>query len=230
MQCPLEASPRKHFHIAEFDLWVRTYNPSQIELTDSQHSWLSHLMRRCPSDYNGTPIVFIDAPQPTRMTFTEERTETAIRDLFIEECRQKAWGAACNADWIGKQMDELMAQYQKLKDEDAALDAEIEELESALDSHTKDNRDKVQGATGASRQAREHNAGAWSERHGSSTDHAEPLRQHRDQPGVGEACGGVGVERNPRLLELYLPDLIPSLMHRRRSSATILHLDPAMRL
>ncbi len=75
------------------------------------------------------------------MTFTDDE-QKLHRDLFIEECRQKAWGAACNADWIGKQMDELMAQYQKLKDEDAALDAEIKALETALDGHTKDNRDK----------------------------------------------------------------------------------------
>src|SRR5215471_15225715 len=48
------------------------------------------------------------------MTFSEEQQQRA-RDLFIEECRQNAWGAACNADWIGKQHDELLAQYEKLK-------------------------------------------------------------------------------------------------------------------
>jgi hypothetical protein len=45
------------------------------------------------------------------MTFSEEQQQRA-RDLFIEECRQKAWGAACNADWIGKQQDELLAQFE----------------------------------------------------------------------------------------------------------------------
>ena len=50
------------------------------------------------------------------MTFSEEQQQRA-RDLFIEQCRQKAWGAACNADWIGKRHDELLAQYEKLKKE-----------------------------------------------------------------------------------------------------------------
>ncbi len=74
-------------------------------------------------------------------TFTDDQ-QKQHREAFIHECRQKAWGAACNAEWIGKQTDELMADYQKLKDEDAAAEAEIKTLETALDSHTKDNRDK----------------------------------------------------------------------------------------
>jgi hypothetical protein len=76
------------------------------------------------------------------MTFTAEQ-QKRHRDAFIDECHQKAWGAACNADWIGKQMDELMAQYEKLNDEDAAVDAEIKTLKAAPDFHTKDNRDKL---------------------------------------------------------------------------------------
>ncbi len=64
------------------------------------------------------------------------------RKTFIEECRQKAWGVACHAEWIGKQLDEGMAQYQKLKGDDAALLAEITNLSVALNSHTKDNREK----------------------------------------------------------------------------------------
>ena len=75
------------------------------------------------------------------MTFTEEQ-QKRHRNAFIEECRQAAWSASCRADWIGKQLDKLMAEYQKLKDEDGRLADEFGTLERALDSHTKDNRDK----------------------------------------------------------------------------------------
>jgi hypothetical protein len=47
-------------------------------------------------------------------TFTDKQ-QKAHRAAFIEECKQKAWGAACNADWIGKQVDEMLANYKKLK-------------------------------------------------------------------------------------------------------------------
>jgi len=75
------------------------------------------------------------------MTFTEKQ-QKEHRAAFITECRQKAWGAACNAEWIGKQMDELMAQYTKMQEEDGSLEGEIKTLEAALDSHTKDNREQ----------------------------------------------------------------------------------------
>ena len=42
------------------------------------------------------------------MTF-EDFQQTEHRIIFIQECRQKAWGAACHAEWISKQMDDLMA-------------------------------------------------------------------------------------------------------------------------
>jgi chromosome segregation ATPase len=77
----------------------------------------------------------------TEPTFTEAEQQKH-RTAFIHECRQKAWGAACNAEWIGTQMDELMAQYTKMQEEDRGLEAEFKTLETALDSHTKDNRDK----------------------------------------------------------------------------------------
>ena len=60
-------------------------------------------------------------------TFNGEQQEHH-RKAFIEDCHQKAWGAACNADWIGKQSDELTSQYEKLQKEDADLDAEIERV------------------------------------------------------------------------------------------------------
>jgi len=74
-------------------------------------------------------------------TFTNDQQQKH-RAAFIEECRQKAWGAACHAEWIGKQLDTMMAEFEKLKAEDAKLASEIHGLELAIDSHTKDNRDK----------------------------------------------------------------------------------------
>jgi hypothetical protein len=50
------------------------------------------------------------------MTFSKEQQQHA-RKLFIEECRQKALGAACDADFISKQHDKLMGDYEKLKRE-----------------------------------------------------------------------------------------------------------------
>ena len=75
------------------------------------------------------------------MTFTDKQQKDH-RAAFIHESRQKAWGAACNADWIAKSLDELMAQYKKLQEDDRTLEADIKELEGALDSHTVDNRNK----------------------------------------------------------------------------------------
>jgi chromosome segregation ATPase len=75
------------------------------------------------------------------VTFTS-RQQKEHRQTFIDDCRQKAWGAACHADWIGKQLDTLVEDYGKLKAEDEKLDAEIKTLETAVDAHTKENRDK----------------------------------------------------------------------------------------
>jgi Skp family chaperone for outer membrane proteins len=73
-------------------------------------------------------------------TFTNEQQELH-RDQFIKECRQKAWGAACHADWISTGLDKILAEFTKLSEENAKLGEEIKTLETALDSHTKDNRD-----------------------------------------------------------------------------------------
>jgi hypothetical protein len=43
------------------------------------------------------------------MTFSKEQQQHARR-LFIEECRRKAWSSNCNAAYIAKRFDELMAQ------------------------------------------------------------------------------------------------------------------------
>jgi flagellar capping protein FliD len=74
-------------------------------------------------------------------TFTEEQ-QKKHRAAFIEDCHQKAWGAACHAEWISIQLDKLVEDAGKLQAEDKKLDAEIKALETAVDSHTKDNRDK----------------------------------------------------------------------------------------
>jgi hypothetical protein len=47
------------------------------------------------------------------MTFTDAPQERHP-EVFMQECRQKAWAAACHADWISKTLDELLGQYQKL--------------------------------------------------------------------------------------------------------------------
>jgi uncharacterized protein YlxW (UPF0749 family) len=62
--------------------------------------------------------------------------------MFIKDCRQEAWGAACHANWIGGQLDKLIEDYGKLQADDEKLEGEIKVLETAIDSHTKDNRDK----------------------------------------------------------------------------------------
>jgi hypothetical protein len=75
------------------------------------------------------------------MTF-KEKEQTARREAFIKDCRQKAWSAACHADWISKNLDELVTQYQKLQEDDRTLENEIKAAELALDAHTVDNRNK----------------------------------------------------------------------------------------
>lgn len=67
------------------------------------------------------------------------------RVAFVTECRQKAWGALCNADYIGKELDKLVAAYEKLRAEDAALGKELEAAEGLPDAHTYDNRMKRKG-------------------------------------------------------------------------------------
>jgi len=66
----------------------------------------------------------------------------------MEECRQKAWSASCNADYISKHFDKMMGEYEKLKREDAEHDAEITALDAAPDYHSKDNREKRKALEG----------------------------------------------------------------------------------
>jgi hypothetical protein len=75
------------------------------------------------------------------MTFTEKQ-QTEYRKEFIRECRQKAWGAACHADWISKGLDEALAHYTKIKQQDGELETKTKELETAVDYHTVENRNK----------------------------------------------------------------------------------------
>jgi chromosome segregation ATPase len=75
------------------------------------------------------------------MAFTVEE-QKRHRDSFIHDCHQKAWGAACHANWIGTQLDKLIEDYGKLKEEDAKLVIEINTLAASIDEHTKVNRDK----------------------------------------------------------------------------------------
>jgi len=75
------------------------------------------------------------------MTFTPIQQDKH-RKAFIDECRQKAWGAACHAEWIGKQIDGLSSEYERLGAQQQAIADEIKTLKGAIDSHTKDNREK----------------------------------------------------------------------------------------
>jgi hypothetical protein len=75
------------------------------------------------------------------MTFTTAQQKTH-RKAFIDECRQKAWGAACHADWVSQGIDELLKSYEKLQAEDCELEANIKTSEAAVDYHTVDNREK----------------------------------------------------------------------------------------
>jgi hypothetical protein len=78
------------------------------------------------------------------MTFTKPE-QTKHRKAFIDECRQKAWGAACHADWIAKSLEGLTDHYEKLQAEDRALDESIKAADNATDYHTVENRNKRKG-------------------------------------------------------------------------------------
>jgi hypothetical protein len=78
------------------------------------------------------------------MTFTETQ-QREHRKAFIQECRQKAWGALCHAEWISKNLDDLLALYQKFQAEDAGLADQIKEAETAIDYHTVESRNKRKG-------------------------------------------------------------------------------------
>jgi chromosome segregation ATPase len=78
------------------------------------------------------------------MIFTDDQ-QKEHREAFIRECRQKAWGARCHADWVSTGLDKILAEYEKLKAEDVRHVAEIKKLEGALDHHTADNRAKRKG-------------------------------------------------------------------------------------
>ena len=91
-------------------------------------------------------------------TFTKSE-QTAHRKAYIDECRQKAWGAACHAEWIFKGLERVVAHYTKLQEEDRQLEGDIKALETALDYHTVENRNKRKAMqerrTGLARQCEE---------------------------------------------------------------------------
>jgi hypothetical protein len=74
-------------------------------------------------------------------TFTTAQ-QTKHRKAFIEECRQKAWGARCQADQIGGEVDKLTEHYKTLQEADAKAQADIEAIDNAPDFHTVENRQK----------------------------------------------------------------------------------------
>lgn len=64
------------------------------------------------------------------------------RAAFIEECMQKAWGAACHAAWISESVDKLLADHKRLQEEGNGYDSDIKKLAGRVDSHTVENRNK----------------------------------------------------------------------------------------
>lgn len=68
-------------------------------------------------------------------TVTEEQKKEH-REQFIKDCRQKAWGAACHAEWISKGLDSVVAAYKNLQDEDRAVGEGLRKASEALDNHT----------------------------------------------------------------------------------------------
>jgi hypothetical protein len=75
------------------------------------------------------------------MIFTKPE-QAKHRKTFVDECRQKAWGAACHADWIAKGLKGLTDHFEKLQAEDRALDEAIKAADNAVDYHTVENRNK----------------------------------------------------------------------------------------
>lgn len=71
-----------------------------------------------------------------------EAQQKVQRHAFIADCMEKAWGAACHAAWMQKNLNELIAHYQKLQAEDKELEGEIKTNADALDYHTVENREK----------------------------------------------------------------------------------------
>jgi septal ring factor EnvC (AmiA/AmiB activator) len=70
------------------------------------------------------------------------RTAKGTPRRFHQRLPPKALGRPCNAERIGKQLDELMAQHEKLEKKDHDLEEQIKTLDNAVDYHTKANREK----------------------------------------------------------------------------------------
>ncbi len=66
----------------------------------------------------------------------DELQQDKHRAAYIEEAQQKAWGAACHADWIAQGLDVALAQYKELEGKASANLEEQKKLKDALDSHT----------------------------------------------------------------------------------------------
>jgi hypothetical protein len=80
------------------------------------------------------------------MTYTTEE-QNEFRAAFIKEARQKSWGAICNADMLRAILDAGRTEYTKLEERVAALNAEIDASEKAVDYHTVENREKRKALT-----------------------------------------------------------------------------------
>ena len=74
------------------------------------------------------------------MTY-DDKQQKEHREAIINECRQKAWAATCHADWISKNIDDILGRYTKLQGEVRTFDVDSE-IAGALDGHTVETRNK----------------------------------------------------------------------------------------
>jgi hypothetical protein len=132
------------------------------------------------------------------MTFTKPE-QTKHRKAFIDECRQRAWGAACHADWISKGLAGITAHYEKLQAEDRALEEAIKAAELAVDYHTVENRNKRKAMQERrDTLAQEMKDAHQRERPIGPTIASAALRERGEQPRTGVARGRSGNGRRLR--------------------------------
>ena len=64
------------------------------------------------------------------------------RASFIKDARARAWGAICHAEFVSKELDKLGETFEKYQKEAENCKEEAKKLETALDYHTVENREK----------------------------------------------------------------------------------------
>jgi hypothetical protein len=52
----------RYYTLDHVRAWIAANRPPYIAMTDAQYRYLSELMRHCPTNVDGVPIRFLDAP------------------------------------------------------------------------------------------------------------------------------------------------------------------------